>query len=573
MTFVKGQSTWAAIASDLTKLACGEMADGSGVTVATGDRWVREYDTTVDAIRSHASKDVNTGACSMRMGYWALTTPGVNGVGLSTFLRQMTCFGSKPAWVGANGRWAYRVVATTTNGTTGDYSTARVAIYSWDMDSGNYNSSGNQLIPASDGTVTFDGMTFKVGDPSGFLPTGVAWIRMFTSTYLGGIDFWPMYSRRSAAATFTVNPSGANPTDWDIAEVAPPFPYCNNQPVYSSSASTSASTQWWAGWGSGLGIKTNAALTGALYTLSFPMALHKLRIAQSATAGSLRLDYGRLVLDGATYRRVSGQGTSSWVPAFQTPAQVTNAAVISYWMLVKPDCIIVTLSGDPGLSGKVGCGHVSTFTPYDTTYDVLPVLWNQGATDFTNDHSNYTAADVLRYQYAYWAMRRRQDGTEGTRDWQTKWMRTDLFDYGVAWSGQDARDDAGIVEYVWGSHWDPVGSTRGGEHASIFPVRQLKPHPFDNRWWFYGLPVGDSDPFSNYATPLSAGTQDHHFVRGVINNRWWWLPGDGWANLDELTDNSTGQKYLLVAADYQGVGARMRVGTNLYIGGVAIAEV
>src|SRR4051812_40247488 len=116
MTWVKGTTTWANLANDLTKLACGEIADGQGtpVTVAVGDRWVREYDTTVNAMRSPASKDQSTGACSMRAGYWALTTSGTNGAGFSTFLRQITCHGVKPSWV-AGTRWMYRMHIDTAN--------------------------------------------------------------------------------------------------------------------------------------------------------------------------------------------------------------------------------------------------------------------------------------------------------------------------------------------------------------------------------------------------------------------------------------------------------------------------
>src|SRR4249919_15806 len=51
MSWLKGNTTWGNLATDLTKLVCGEIADGVGTTCATGDRWVRDVTRTVtDAV-------------------------------------------------------------------------------------------------------------------------------------------------------------------------------------------------------------------------------------------------------------------------------------------------------------------------------------------------------------------------------------------------------------------------------------------------------------------------------------------------------------------------------------------
>lgn len=561
MTWVKGTTTWAALATDLTKLICGEMADGVGTTVAVGDRWLREYDTTVDAIRSPASKDINTGACSMRAGYWALTTAGTEGVGRLSFMRNTVVRNST-----AGARIMYRLTVDIANTVSGDYSTARLRVYSWDCDTGAVIRTGDTFNPSAAGDVSFDGMTVRIGDPTGFFPINLNFWRMFTDTYRGGIDYWPMYAKRSAAASFSTNPPGVSATDYDIVEIAPPYSYCTTSTSYSNNCHTWSRSNW----GTGLGIKTNAGLTGAVYVVSFPMALHKIRLFnRSDAAGILGLTIGRMSLDGAVYRPNAAQEVSQWARAFQVAAQVVSTSIISYWMSVKSDGIVLVLSGDPGVTGKTCVSHISLLTPYDANYDVMPVIFNGGLQDYTADYAAYSAYDSAALN-TYWSLRRRLDGTEGGRDWQTKWMRCDLMEYGSAWSGQAYTWDQSYTMAAWGT-WTYNSNVNG--RPSILPLRQLKPHPYDARWWLYGVAYGDAAAWDLSTTPANPGTMDHRQIRGVANSRWWHLPGDGWANLDELTDNSTAAKYMLLGCDYQGAGARHRINNNQYISGIAVAEV
>lgn len=565
MTFLKGATTWANLSSDLTKLICGEMADGQGtpVTAAVGDRWVREYDTTVDAIRSPASKDIASGSCSMRAGYWALTTPGANGLGYQMGLRTTTIRTSY-----LTQRVGYNLYFDIANSTANDYSTARLRVRSWDMDTGAYIRYNDAFNPTTGGQVSFEGITVQVvGAPGGIVEINTHHMRQFTPTFPGGIDWWPMYPRRSAAATFQTAPPGTAVTDWDFAADVPPNGYCTN----GTSVSNECHNWSRGGFGVGIGYKTATALTGAVYALSFPIALHKARIFNRTDApGYVGLTVGRMTLDGAVYRPNQAQEVSNWLRPFQTPAQVIGSAAISYWISVKADGIIIVLSGDPGLTGKTTVGWLGTFTPYDPNYDVLPVLFNGTTVDHTGDVNPDFTQNVL---FTYWSLRRRLDGTEGARDWQTRWMRCDLSEYGGAWTGANYTWDQAGVGKAWGTQARYDGITYANNTAMVLPIRQLKPHPYDARWWLYGVAFGDVAPFDSYTTPANPGTMDHRQIRGVANSRWWWLPGDGWANLDELTDNSNSNKYLLVAADYQGPGARIRVGANQYTGGIAIAEV
>lgn len=566
MAFLKGTTTWGNLSSDLTKLICGEMADGQATPVTAGaaDRWIREYDTTVDAIRSPASKDIASGSCSMRAGYWALTTPGPNGLGNQMAIRSTTIRTSY-----LTQRVCYNFYFDIANSTPNDYSTARCRIRCWDMDTGNYIRYNDAANPTAGGQMSFDGITIQiVNAPNGIVELNSHYMRQFTPTFPGGIDWWPMYPRRSAVATFQTNPPGTSGTDWDLAADVPPFGYCAN------SGDVSNYSQNWnrGGFGSGLGIKTAAALTGAVYALSFPIALHKARIFNRSDApGTVGITLGRMGLDGSVYRPNQAQEVSNWLRPFQTSAQVISSAAITYWLSVKADGIIVVLSGDPGLTGKTTVGWLGTFTPYDPNYDVLPVMFN----GYTVDHTGDVNPDFSeRTLFSYWSLRRRLDGTEGARDWQTRWMRCDLSEYGGGWTGAAWTWDQAASAYAWGTYarYDSQ-SYSGSASYMILPIRQLKPHPYDARWWLYGIAYGDAQPFDNYTTPANPGTMDARQIRGVSNTRWWWLPGDGWANLDELTDNSNGSKYLLIAADYQGPGARIRIQPNVYTGGIAIAEV
>jgi hypothetical protein len=99
------------------------------------------------------------------------------------------------------------------------------------------------------------------------------------------------------------------------------------------------------------------------------------------------------------------------------------------------------------------------------------------------------------------------------------------------------------------------------------PARQAKPAP-DGKWWLYVIPYGEG-----YWSPGSmSGYDENRFIRGQ-STRWLFVPESNWATGDELTDQATGAKYLLVVPDYANIGGRIRSSTNVYFGGIAIAEV
>lgn len=578
MTWLTGTTTWANLASDLTKLACGEIADGAGVTCAVGDRWSREF-VGVDTIRTPASADVASGNMSNRTGYFSLivvpglTRPGDNtstaGSGPASVCRVTNPYTTDPSTSGFH-RWIARVQVSTANSVAGNYSTAQVNLQVWDADNGVQLLNSN-LTPSSAGLVpASNGLQFTVSDPSGLLTAGTYWVRAFTSTYMYGIDYWPVLHRRAATPTFSVAPPGVQGTDWDLVEQAAPGAtsgFVNtsprNAPLFH-----------------GLGIKTATGLgaPGALYTVAFPMALIKARIFNTTTNGILGLDVGRSLVDtvnGSVLRNPAGLRTQNWCRAFQTAASVTSTAAVQYWMSVTPTGIVLALGGDPAATGKLGTAFIAAFTPYDSTYDVFPVAYNAivldyAATDVTGDDFAFSLGG-----YGYWRTRRAQDGSEGTRDWQTRWMRAD-FDYatysGAYWSGSHATDVTTTASS--GSHVGAcvgVGSSPSLQPSGYLPARQNKPNPIDGKWWMYGFQLSDWGKFFGSA---EANTSEGRLLRGYINSRFLYVPSDGWANGDELTDSATSIKYLLMAPDYAGecCGERLRTNSNQFFGGVAIAE-
>lgn len=628
MTWVKGATTWANLANDLTKLIVGEKADDSAVTVASGDRWVRCYTRSVadgvlnstttvtsataaftaadvgsqvigtgipvgatiasvtngttvvlsaaatatssgvslqiclDTIRTSAAKDVASGNMSNRSGYWTVcdsgATPSLSGA-VSSVCKQTAPYSSDPSTSGFH-RWATTVTIQTANTVAGNYSTARFAVLTYDADSGALITNSSVQIPTAGGVCTLaNGATVTISDPSGFVAVNTKWVRGFSATYMYGIDLWPMLSRQGASGpTFSVAPSGVAATDYDIVQQV------------SAPNSTAPLAGIRGGYHQGLGIKTATGNSGALYTASWPLAMHKGRIFNSGTAGTLSLDVGDSKVDIVNGNALRGLGVriTGWCKAWATAGSVTGSSAVQYFLSVTADGIVFVLNADPGSTGKLATAFFGSFTPIDSTYDVMPTSFNVVTLDFTGDQATLP---VLACQYNYWTLRRLQDGSEGSRDWQTKWMRgeglTNPFSSGGY--GTDVINVSsvsvtpGVSALMQLSYVGPNQTSLSG--ASAIPSRQNKPS-IDGKWWLYGYQFGEG------SWDLSASLADENRIMRATCNRIFYAPGDGWSSGDELTDTVSGLKYLLVMPDYLGVGTRVRVAASSFQGGVAVAE-
>lgn len=625
MTWLKGQTTWVELPQKIARLLCGEVADDVPNTLSSGDRWVREFtrnvtdgvlnatttltsataaftqadkganmigtgipagtvissvtnSTTVvmsaaattsatgvtvqiahDTLRMPTTLDVSTGNISDRCGYFNYCYSGPsdnNGVASREAVCKLTApFSSDPSSSGFH-RWAVTITVTTANTTPGNYSTAVVREQIVDADSGTLLTNANRS-PNAAGLVTgANGLQYTVSDTTGTLLLNTVWQRGFTATYMYGIDTWPMLHRQGGTApTFSVAPPGSAGTDYDIVRIASPSTVSLDQ--FNFFAGNGGGNLF-----HGLGIKTATGLgANPLYTFSFSMARFKGRIFANG-GGILALHVGQSMVDavnGSVFRLVGSANVSlvsTWIRCAATAGSVTNSTAVQYWLSAKADGIVLVLNMDPGSTGKMGSAAICSFVASESTYDSFPVAYTATTYDYSVDQTG-DAFTSLSAQYRYMALKRRQDGSEGSRDWQTKWQRKDL--------------DQVNSTYVSSQLLAPMGMDSGTTNfggGPAAPIRQNKPAP-DGKWWLYGFQYGEGGS-GGWG---GVSTDEARMVRGAQNSRYFWIPGDSWASGDELTDSVTSAKYFLVMPDYVGVGARWRVASNSYQGGLAVAEV
>lgn len=574
MTWVKGQTTWSALPAKLTALIAGEVADDSAVVVDPADAWIREIGGS-DLLRAPASEDVVLPESAMRMGYMSLYNAPIVAGGLSPYVqwfqtvaRVTQIYTSNPATTA--GRWFGVLTCTVVNSVAHDYSVARFAWMTRDADTGTIITNAAGIVPTVAGVITLaNGLKIQITDPSGFVTLNVNWYRAFSTTYLGGVDYWPMYARRVAAHSFGVAPSALSGTDWDVVDI--PCGYGGSNIPLSNAG----------GMLMGLGIKTNAGLTGDLYTVNLTVAGQKMRLVNSISqAGSVNLEIGGggkvdTVYQNPTYRQLGGSIVGAWLRPFEVPASVLPGSAIQYWMSVKPDRIAIILNGDPGQSGRSTCNWIAKFDPYYPAIDLFPWLYGRtAAANITGSSGNLS----VHYQYSLMSQFWRQDGSEG-RDWQTKWMRTDWQAISETYSLQQlARHGGNAISdgpdlYALG--WEE-GNWQQENTYIISAPRMNKPHPIDQKWWMYGWVWTDYLPSisqTSGTTNMQANVPiDARIPRGETVDGCLYLPGDGWSTGDELTDTLTGKKYFLVAADYHGIAYRFEIAASVFAGGAAVLE-
>lgn len=578
-TWLKGSTTYANLFTDLAALICGETADGVGTTCAVGDRWSR-VDASDDTLMSHSSADVALGNMSNRAGYAALlshkATVASNTDGGQTYLqsvcKQTNIFTSAP---GSATRWGMLFTVSGANSVAGNYSTAVIGYFFVNLDTGATIYNTSTLLSAG-GTFTINGAVFTFSDPSGILTVGTRWVRAATTTYVGGVDWWgPLYQKRRAAATFSVSPPGVAGTDYaQIDEVAT-----------GGAVSNSVITAYGGGGLlSGLGIKTNTALTGALYTYSYSAAQHTVRFHVGSAAGYVDCTFGgRRVNDSGTWRQVAGTTVDRFLRLAQTVASVTSGMAIQYWLAVSATRIVAVLNADPAQTGKLTCNALGTFNArYGSGYDKFPIFVGHTVQDTTTNSGNLNPL-VCNGGMSLYQQKIRQDSSEG-RDWQTGWSRCERFNIVSGSPSTDELFYAFGLNSVGSTFYTVIGQSfytgmmqfvnsgfRTGSDLYSQHGREEKPSRFDNKWHLYPLWFEDAPRQSSNDSNVWVGSLHRGKLDSVP-----FIPGDSWVSGDELTDSVSGNKYFLVAADYHGSGCnqRMTVSTSpvAYGGGAAILE-
>ncbi len=270
---------------------------------------------------------------------------------------------------------------------------------------------------------------------------------------------------------------------------------------------------------------------------------------------------GRAMLDAAqsgSPARPSVPGYN-WLRPFTTAGSILPGSIVQYWMSVKTDHIAIVLNGDPGQTGKLTCNWIFRFDSFDPTYDLVP--WAVGnLVDYTVDQG--PNADVTG-PWDMVGLRRRQDSSEGTRDWQTKWMRDDF---------TTSTGYQGVANQTFGELL--IGANSQSNLPTTAADVESKPWPSvagatTANWWLYGWMYNNGGGGSSGA---AANLNDGLHIRGKMNKYGLFIPGIGWSSGDEITDSITGKVYFLVQADYHGIGIRQHYSTNQFSGGAAIEE-
>lgn len=523
-----------------------------------------------DSIRTPPSTDIPSGDMANRCGYFTnigvyaannLATPN------ATSVRVTAPYSTSLASWG----WTVRITLPFANSTPGDFSGTIVRYWTMNAETGAVISNAVDVATAAGGVATLaNGLQVTISDPSGTITPGTSFVRAFQSGFMYGVDWWPMWHRTAGAATFTTPPPGVKGTDWDIVQL--PLPNTGHA-TYSGTHDRSMLTY-------GLAIMTATGLGGgARYVVSFPMALGKMRIGPGATGGSLSLDVGEsrknVIVNSAALH--TPLRVSQWLRAFgSSGAYITTASTVSYAMSVTRDGIVLAMAGDSISVGKVATAFYCAYEPTDPVYDKFPMAFNTVPIDYTTDQTGQSYFHPAT-QFPYWSQRRRQDGTtEAVRDWQTGWMAGEAFYYSASFNysgsvladvtsgpvpGGNATAPPALITPGMASY------TTSSYHPLGVPARQNKPG-HDDKWWLYPILLAEGDWTG---TTAGATADEARIMRGRLT-RFRFTPEDGFANWDEITDTTSGSKWLLLKPDYMGTGARIRSAANVFNGGVAIRE-
>lgn len=588
MTWLRGQTTWANLLPKITSLACGESSDDFGATVPAIDRWVRDIAGT-DYLRAPDVFNYTPPAMKQRAGYWAATafkwgttTASYQTAALIPGAQTTTCRTTAINTAQTTVQtWEIRV--NTANSVAGVYNTANISVLAYANDNTTnpvFNSTAS-LTAAGDLVLTQIG-TVRLSDPSGLLQAAAVFHRTYTPVYRGGIDwFGPEAWRRVAAPTFSINPPGTQGTDWaytDTSGVQVPVTNVNVGTAGMIALATREDGLI------GVGHKTAASLTGAMYEYTFPMSQFKARFT-NAIGGRIALAVGGFVTTTTGTLLTHGQplGTyPAWLVTHRTAGSVTPGSLVQYWMSVKSGGLKVICNADPGQTGVSTCNWIAPLVrSYSATLDPFNFAWG----DDTSTEGN-TSTDSFGGVLAHtlYSSLKRTDGSEG-RDYQTGWGRCDLFRFGAL--GGVTGDDTfqewlkpssggasnGKTCYAIGIL--PDRNSISNAYSDAMSPATSKPSPIDGTWWLGTIVLSEAGISAGSGATSVSVPPSNFGPRGSLSDKILYLPGSGWQNGDELTDTATGKKYFLTACDFHGIFGRQRPlnsGSGALTGGVAVLE-
>jgi hypothetical protein len=559
MTYLTGITTWGNLLTDMRELICGRKADDLGTTVPVAERWRDGFDPTGGnmVLAPPASTSDRTVSLEHRTGYWNRfddTCIAVGAPGSETQYVRMTSVWN--AWhTNFNEALHLAMVVTTPNTVAHDYTGAVVRIRGFSMPgAGSYQSitSGSTvtLDASGNGTWTYTtgySMSFKVAHPAdGILKTSAYFQRTFTDAYRGGIDSWRGYARRTTAMTYDIAPSGAQGTDWAETGTYAAQHTTSGSSSYVEAPVNGTSTQVAHNFSQGLGIKTNAALTGARYVVTFDYCASSMGLFYLSGQQIFHRHGG--VGYTTTASRVSGLegnqhgGTGFLDPFSGTPVSDTP---IQYWIKISPTCFAIVLYGDSDKQGRITGNMIARIDGFDV--DDPQDCWAKGYNVMSTSTSSlssycYKMGAALPYERA-WV----KGWRDGGRDWQTGMGRWDFFVH--THGGSAAYDGAA---YGFNCVTATLGLTRvlnndldSSTNNAWVPTSNTSPSQWvllqDPHWPLNGWALAD---FGQDDT-VSLGSAGLMRPRGTITEGFFQTWSGSWSTGDELLDTSTGKKYKL----------------------------
>ena len=547
--FLKGETTWAELVDKLIDLATGAVADDVGNTVPVDDRWRRPL-AGVPHLVAPASTDVQI-TQEHRAGYWLRIDDAVMFADktdlANQFVRQTAVWS---AWhSGFREALICTMQVTTPNTVAGDYSNAvvRIKANSHDGSAGTAITGGVlvTLNAAGVGTWTYASgytMSFALGDPSGFLAGNAFYYRVFTNKWRGGIDTWRGYGKATAVATFGTPLAGVEGVDWDETLDYCPPPGNTLQTSANYWETTATGVAWMdAGWG--VGYRTNTALNGAPYEVTFSKNECQIQVFTS-TVNYLFLRWGGTGLDAAgTTRRYGREGsTGSAGNSFLRPFTGTPVGTsrIQYWLSVKDGHLAVALNGDSAKAGVTTHNLLAKVEVDDPDND--NGCWMKGAV------ANFRAWQRLGPHYLIERLSAK-GLRDGGRDWQTGYGRMDFHPFDASeWAN-------GECGYTWTTSdiSDNRMMTPDSNASEVWPLpqtidRTVLPNLVDPRWPLLGWSLADE---VTRTTESSSRITGLYRPRGYVGRGLWMTPRGGFADGDELVDTDTGDRYMLFLANAQ----------------------
>jgi hypothetical protein len=589
MTYLFKATTQENRFDDMIALATGQIADDNGVTLGAEDAWqiVGDANTSYGMTYLKAPDDTYNMVQQHRSGFWlriddtfnliklparsgsyvANNSPEVenydadgNRLRGETYCRQTQC------WTAMNSDdyWWAAVHVYEPNTVAFDYSDAKIQIsLFYQSDRRQYTNTNVFYAIDADGFIDYTyssyNMKMQLSDPSGFLDQGARFVRLFDQNFLGGFDVHRFTENNVGARSFNVVCDGVEGTDWAFTGGFGGYsadddarPGYDERYDFSAMYPGSTDNPWSYGkFSGGIGIKTDAALTGNLYEVVIPVEdsligfknhtqwlyyTYSIPTEKKAFTGvSNYWNGGTSYLGGNDTRLMTCRNSTSNPPG-ETPVNLYMNVTKDYLQVI---CLLTgtAYGSQPGVLNH--CRIISTIPTNPRS------VWS------TNNC--YTVSDTV-YPYPHtvtgpvpiWMQVFDEGRAKGLRDWQTGWGMYDYHQPQVYYAGQWRWETAWRSTYEYSVH--AMHYFREEDNSYIPGIESDVDYATKSGTKGLGngeLPIVRLDLMSYYA-PVSNDTSANAIYTqnyGTQMGALFPVIKSSLANGDELEDTTTGKKW------------------------------